>query len=165
MTSITPMPEYRSCTKVYALKIKEVYQRLNEAEDDPDEIQMLISFEDPTFAPIHVTAEYIAKWDPQPGGYYRVTEGYAAFMSAGYFEDEHELVDDPPLTAVELVGEYLDALKTKFNLTSAELQIAFNEGRIVKHGVSNKSQSYGASLTENVSLIAPNVDENECQKR
>lgn len=70
------MPKYRSHKTVWALKIKSI--------DGAGRITP----EDEGYAPFTPTAEYIAKHQPQAGGYYVVyADGYKSFSPAAAFEE------------------------------------------------------------------------------
>ena len=72
------MPRYRCHKEVWALKIAGVKIANGQATITPDESG---------FAPFNVTADYIAKHNPQPGGYYVVyKDGYKSFSPGDAFE-------------------------------------------------------------------------------
>lgn len=74
------MPRYKCHKEVHALKINAV-QRNDDgtAVLTPDQIG---------FTSFEVDAEYVAKHDPKPGGYYVVyADGYKSFSPAGAFEE------------------------------------------------------------------------------
>lgn len=69
------MPEYQSFKRVRALKIKEVH---------PDGTLVFI---EPGYIPLRVGEAFMAKHDPQPGGYFVVyQDGYQSFSPAQAFE-------------------------------------------------------------------------------
>lgn len=81
----TPMPEYQSHKKVWALKIKKVHR---------DEWGIALVFEEPRFAPrAFTTSQLKGKPDVQDGWYmvaYR--DGYTSFSPAKEFEDGYTLI-------------------------------------------------------------------------
>ena len=84
-------PKYVSHKEVWALEIKSItYGNLGGA---------LLSFEDPRFEPINVTADYIKKHDPRDngmrweGGYYVIYEdGYKSWSPTEAFEKGYTLI-------------------------------------------------------------------------
>jgi hypothetical protein len=79
------MPRYTCHKQVWALKIKDVVT-------NPEDSSALLVVEDKGFAAVLVTGEYIAKHDPQPGGYYVVYKGgYKSFSPAVAFESGYQL--------------------------------------------------------------------------
>lgn len=80
-TTGTPMPQYQCIKKVHALKIKHV-----------DNNQIVP--EDETFAPFNVSDEFIARNNPERGGYYVLYEdGYESFSPAEAFESGYTLIN------------------------------------------------------------------------
>ena len=81
------MPKYRCHKEVSALKIKAI--RPNAVHEvGLDTGSCLLEVEEPYFAPVFVTADYMRKHDPQPGGYFVVYEdGYKSFSPAKAFEE------------------------------------------------------------------------------
>jgi hypothetical protein len=75
------MPRYQSHKKVWALKIKSVdfSGHLNPSAT--------ITPEDEGYGPFEVTREWVAKHDPEAGGYYVVyDDGYASWSPSEAFE-------------------------------------------------------------------------------
>lgn len=86
------LPIYQSHKKVRAFKIASV-------EEKPDPVEQhygaTLVPTDETLAPVDVSAEYMEKHKPQPGGYYVVyADGYESFSPAKAFEEGNELI--PP---------------------------------------------------------------------
>ena len=79
MNTEREMPKYKSHKEVWALKIK---FGVNQNDGSA-----LLTPEDPDYAAFEVSAEYMAKHLPEPGGYYVVYEdGYKSFSPAEAFE-------------------------------------------------------------------------------
>lgn len=73
------MPQYQCHKKVWALKIKTITPNTTGGAT--------ITPEDEGFAPFEVDSSYIAKHNPNAGGYYVVYEdGYKSFSPAEAFE-------------------------------------------------------------------------------
>lgn len=85
----TPMPQYVSHKKVWALKIKEIhfdYER-RERNVETDGTAVIIP-EESAFGAFVVDAEYIHKHQPKAGGYYIVyKDGYKSWSPAEAFEE------------------------------------------------------------------------------
>ena len=92
------LPCYRSHKRVWALKIKSIERRkptiadieavLNGDPNPPENAAAIITPEEPSSAPFPVTAEYMRKHDPQPGGYWvRYQDGYESWSPAQAFEE------------------------------------------------------------------------------
>lgn len=76
------LPRYRCHKEVRALKIARVEFPMGQASG------ALLVPVDEGYAPFRVDADYLWKYDPQPGGYYVVyKDGYASFSPADAFED------------------------------------------------------------------------------
>ena len=78
------LPKYRCHKEVYALKIRSVVDR---TDTIPGRI---LTFSDPGYESLElpVSAEYIRKHAPVPGGYYVVyKDGYTSFSPADVFEE------------------------------------------------------------------------------
>lgn len=84
--TMTPMPQYRSHKKVWALKIAEIHDpSLPGNETDGSRI---IVPADNGYAPFLVDHEYVTKHKPQVGGYYVVyADGYKSWSPAQAFEE------------------------------------------------------------------------------
>jgi hypothetical protein len=83
------LPRYQCYKTVHALKIANVLPDVtNRAITEGDRaVGATLHFGDLAYGPIHVDAAYVAKHDPQPGGYYVVYEdGYRSFSPATAFE-------------------------------------------------------------------------------
>lgn len=81
------LPRYQSHKQVWALKISGVLA------DSETPGATLVPVED-GYAPFHVTAEYMSKHNPQPGGYYVVYEdGYCSFSPATAFENGYTKIN------------------------------------------------------------------------
>jgi hypothetical protein len=82
MSADAEMPRYRCHKEVWALKIKAIEKRDYGRE-------ATITPEEPGYAPFDVDAAYLAKHDPQVGGYFVVypPDGYRSFSPAKVFED------------------------------------------------------------------------------
>ncbi len=79
------LPRYRSHKEVWALKIKGI--------DLYGVDGATIRSEDAGYGPLRVTAAYIDKHDPQPGGYYVLyKDGYESFSPAAAFEEGYTKV-------------------------------------------------------------------------
>jgi len=73
------MPRYKSHKEVWALKIKSVGRNFSGVYQ--------ITPEDEGYAAFAVSDKYMAKHNPQPGGYYVVyADGYKSFSPAAAFE-------------------------------------------------------------------------------
>jgi len=74
VAGIKELPKYGCHKVVGALKIREIRERM-------------IIPEERDFVPFEVSEAYLAKHQPQPGGYYVVYEGgYESFSPAAVFE-------------------------------------------------------------------------------
>lgn len=83
------LPKYQCHKKVWALKIKEIALDKETAEKENRETDgsALMSPQEPGYAPIILTSEYMLKHKPVVGGYYIVYEdGYKSFSPAEAFE-------------------------------------------------------------------------------
>ena len=80
------MPRYECHKQVWALKIAAI-------EHHPQG-HATITPEEAGYAPFTVPMEYLAKHNPQAGGYYVVYEdGYKSFSPAGPFERGYSRID------------------------------------------------------------------------
>jgi len=80
------LPEYRCNKKVCAIKIKDIAVNIH---GDGVIIPAIIGY-----SAIDITVEYIAKHNPQIGGYYVVyKDGYRSFSPAAAFEEGYVLID------------------------------------------------------------------------
>ena len=85
-TAVCEMPKYQCHKKVWALKIARIENIVPPQNCESDGSCMLIP-EEPQFAGIKVSWEYMKKHMPVAGGYYVVYEGgYASFSPADAFE-------------------------------------------------------------------------------
>jgi hypothetical protein len=79
------MPRYKCHKEVWALKIRNVIPGIEGAAT--------IFPEDAGYAPFFADAAYIAKHNPQAGGYYVVySDGYRSFSPASAFEEGYSKV-------------------------------------------------------------------------
>ena len=101
-----PMPQYKSHKLVYALKIKAV---LNGPPGAPIGFSAL-EFYDTRFAPRTVSADYLTKHKPEPGGYFVVyQDGYESFSPAGPFETGYAPYDpDEPARRAHPQGGFIE---------------------------------------------------------
>lgn len=82
-----PLPRYRSHKVVEALKIQSL-------EHGPEGTAMIIP-ENTTYGIFEVSADYVNKHDPQPGGYYvRYDTGYESWSPAQAFEEGYTLIQE-----------------------------------------------------------------------
>lgn len=80
------MPRYKSHKTVWALKIAKV------DHNSETSYGAMLTPAEAGFAPFEVSAEYIAKHNPQEGGYYVVyADGYKSFSPAKAFEEGNTL--------------------------------------------------------------------------
>lgn len=102
------LPRYRSHKEVRALKIKEVIIGYDTSRGTPTFQGAEIRFEDGRYAPILVEDSYVAKHNPQAGGYYVVyPDGYKSWSPAGAFEDGYTALASAGMT----FGNALESLK------------------------------------------------------
>ncbi len=86
----SPMPEYKSHKKVWALKICEVASNATQEQESDGGAILCV---EAGYAPIHVDREYVAKHKPEAGGYYVVyADGYKSFSPAKAFEEGYTRV-------------------------------------------------------------------------
>lgn len=86
------MPKYRSHKEVWALKIARL-QHTGSPDQEADG-SLIMTPEDARFAPILLSAEYVAKHRPKVGGYYVVYDGgYESWSPAEAFETGYTLID------------------------------------------------------------------------
>lgn len=86
------LPRYRSHKTVWALKIKEVIQSPADKVVEGGSYELVP--EDQRYPFITVPAAFVAKHDPQPGGYFVVyKDGYQSFCPAEAFEEGNEPAD------------------------------------------------------------------------
>ncbi len=84
------MPRYHSHKDVWALKIAAIGAPAPDRDDDGSR---LLHFEEPGYGARRVSAAYIRKHDPQPGGYFVVyKDGYESFSPAQAFEEGYTRV-------------------------------------------------------------------------
>ncbi len=96
MTISQELPRYRSHKQVWALKIKSIVPNPN---PDPTGHSAASSYgamiypEDGGYPPFQVTAEYMSKHRPQPGGYYvQYEDEYLSYSPAKAFEEGYTLI-------------------------------------------------------------------------
>ena len=83
----TEMPRYKCHKEVWALKIEKVTLDAEGEDRESDGSATITPIEYP-YMPFYVSAEYVRKHRPQPGGYYVVyKDGYESFSPAEAFED------------------------------------------------------------------------------
>lgn len=100
-TCSVEMPRYVSHKKVWALKIAKI-ARDGEGEDRETDGSAIITPEESGYAPFRVDHAYMAKHQPQVGGYYVVyADGYKSWSPAQAFEEGYTR-DEP--NALELGG-------------------------------------------------------------
>lgn len=88
--AVSPMPEYKSHKKVYALKICEVESNATQEQESDGGAILCV---EAGYAPIHVDREFVAKHKPEAGGYYVVyADGYKSFSPAKAFEEGYTRV-------------------------------------------------------------------------
>lgn len=86
------MPRYRSHKEVWALKIHEI-RSPRSFEDDGNDSMFIVPAEK-EFAEVRVDAAYVAKHNPQVGGYYVVyKDGYKSWSPAEAFEEGYTRVN------------------------------------------------------------------------
>lgn len=88
----TPMPQYQSHKKVWALKVANV---LNPTMDgsESDGTRILVPADSARYAPFRVPRDYVKKHDPKPGGYFvQYEDGYVSFSPAEAFESGYTLI-------------------------------------------------------------------------
>jgi hypothetical protein len=95
MNASIRMPQYRCHKKVWALKIQDIEHKPNPdttGKSGSASYGAIIHPEDASYAPFEVSAEYVMKHKPQPGGYYVVYEdGYKSYSPAEPFESGYTL--------------------------------------------------------------------------
>lgn len=86
MTRAFDMPRFQACSQVQALKI---YAVGDDADGNP-----FIEPEDGRFGRIYVTHGYMAKHNPQPGGWYLVhSDGFASFAPDRVFRSNFRAIE------------------------------------------------------------------------
>lgn len=76
--AMAPMPAYYGTKKIWALRLADV-------------VGGALIPDDPNFAPIVVTPEWVAKHKPEPGGYYvTYPDGYKSYSPAAPFEEAYQ---------------------------------------------------------------------------
>lgn len=79
------MPKYRCHKEVWALKIARIDDD-SKPNEETDGGRILV-FEEPGYAPMRVTRDFIEKHGPYPSGYYVVyKDGYRSFSPCEAFE-------------------------------------------------------------------------------
>lgn len=88
------MPRYKSHKEVWALKIRTIETLLTADADGHKSGSALITPAEEGYAPFRVSAIYVKKHDPKPGGYYVVYgDGYASWSPADAFEAGHTRIN------------------------------------------------------------------------
>lgn len=90
------MPRYKCHKEVWALKIKSIALDRDEARLTGRETDgsAKLTVEEPRYAPVKVSGDYMHKHKPHVGGYYVVYEdGYKSFSPAKAFEDGYTLIN------------------------------------------------------------------------
>lgn len=87
------MPRYQCHKQVHALKIKDIRQAPADQEKQHVDGDWLLIPEDASYSPICVGhTEYLARHNPQAGGYYVVyDDGYTSYSPAKAFEEGYSL--------------------------------------------------------------------------
>ena len=87
----TPMPQYKSHKKVWALKIASISYDADAAIADGNretDGSAVITPKESGFAPFIVTADYVRRHKPEAGGYFvQYEDGYTSFSPAKAFEE------------------------------------------------------------------------------
>lgn len=106
MNASIELPKYRCHKQVWALLIAAIQPK---ASPDPTGQSMAASYgavivpANDRYAPLEVSAEYVMKHNPEPGGYYVLYEdGYASYSPAAPFESGYSLIQ--PSTATPSRG-------------------------------------------------------------
>lgn len=87
------LPLYRCHKTVRAVKIKSV--DYNPSSGPCGIAGATITPEDGGFEPFAVMADYVARHDPQPGGYFvEYSDGYCSYSPAEAFEQGYRLVEE-----------------------------------------------------------------------
>ena len=93
----SPMPQYQSHKKVWALKIAAISYDKDAAVADGNretDGSAVITPADAGYAPFIVNAEYVQRHKPQAGGYYvQYADGYVSYSPAQAFEDGYTRLD------------------------------------------------------------------------
>lgn len=101
MSNFRELPKYRCHKEVWALKIKSIVIHPRDTSKDIDGMSppesgrtaTITPEEENHYAPFTVEEAYIAKHNPQEGGYYVVyPDGYKSFSPAEAFEDGYTLI-------------------------------------------------------------------------
>lgn len=86
----TPMPQYQSHKKVWALKIAAITYDKDAAVADGNresDGSAVITPAEAGYAPFFVNADYVRRHNPQTGGYFvQYEDGYTSFSPASAFE-------------------------------------------------------------------------------
>lgn len=113
MYSLIELPLYQSHKRVHAVKIKAIDHKPN-----PDLTGLtgatsygaVITPEEAGIDPFEVSAEYVSKHTPRPGGYYVVyDDGYSSFSPADAFEGGYTLLVDSHLMSFGIALQMLKA--------------------------------------------------------
>lgn len=93
------MREYQCHKRVHAAKILSI---------GPSETDRHILFLEPMVGPL-VSAEWVAKHKPQPGGYYVIYEdGYTSYSPAAAFESGYTLIEQKEDAKPDALSEKLN---------------------------------------------------------
>ncbi len=90
------LPEYQCHKKVHALKIISITLDADLAKSEGRETDGTATIfpENGRYGLIRLSAEYVAKHNPQPGGYYVVyADGYKSYSPASAFEAGYTLIE------------------------------------------------------------------------
>ena len=81
------MPRYRCHKEVWSLKIASIARHEDERTEGPKFEGATITPADPRYAPFFVDGKYVAKHNPQAGGYFVVyDDGYKSWSPSQAFE-------------------------------------------------------------------------------
>ena len=89
------MPKYKCFKEVWALKIKNIVEDSDLAQEENRETDggAIITPEEEGYGDFKVDFNFIRKHNPQVGGYYVVyKDGYKSFSPAEAFESGYELI-------------------------------------------------------------------------
>jgi hypothetical protein len=90
---------------VWALKIKEIWDRAPDGETIEPGAALIVPAED-WFSPIVVNADYMRKHNPQPGGYWvQYQDGYESWWPAEAFESGYTLNSSEEIDLKEVLDK------------------------------------------------------------